>query len=49
MSNFNNNRLRMETDLMYIFNTIYPSGLNKKTCNFMNEYFIAHPHNLNLI
>ena len=43
MSNFNNYRLRMETDLMYIFNTIYPSGLNKKTCNFMNEYFITYP------
>jgi hypothetical protein len=26
----------METDLMYIFNTINPSGLNKKTCQLCN-------------
>ena len=38
ISNINNYRLRLETDLIYIFNSIYPHGLNSKT-SFRLESF----------
>ena len=36
--NIVNYRLRLETDLMYIFNTVFPSGLNKQSMDFNNNF-----------
>ena len=33
-----NYRIRLETDLMYIFNTIFPNGLNNLTLDFNNNF-----------
>ena len=41
MSDIIEYRLRLETDLMYIFDTVYPNGLNKSTSKknlFMHSY-----------